>query len=222
MINVLDEAVKWLFARPSLLIAINVALVALVVAVLGLIFTLWIKPKLAKLDSLTANEPLLAKREDLVPLASSIAALETVTNGLPDKVTEITSRMDKADSALSGISELGNLRSRIDRIEAAREEERREQLLRHETTQQTLRDAVQQMHRLREASDEEIRRMLNNNKLSWAIEQAKQDVMLGQTEEVVSRILGTDANNAAKENLARAKARLAEFETHRTQNGGTA
>ena len=164
----MDTLTKFLVANPSLAVALTLGTVAVASALLMLIATLWIRPKVSAIDS----------------LADRVTQLETRISSFPD-FHALIALVNKLDGALQGEN-----RARDAVIE----------------------DTIKRLESLHKRSQREVKRMVETKEITWAIEQAGQDVELAQSMEFFSRLASQDRHKAAEERLAKALRRLDELE----------
>jgi hypothetical protein len=196
------DLADWIVKYPSFAVALALGLVALVLAVLGLVASQWIKPKIGELDKLQGTvsdaKTSLAvtqaqvgelKSQDLLQaignLQGRIASLEAAKASEQEILTLKLKTLEDANTEAS--AKLGALQirseSEIGRIQAEKE------------------NAIRLIE---QGSRDELRRLISIEGVRLALEQAGQDLELANIGEMVARM------NDARHPDALAKVRMAE------------
>jgi hypothetical protein len=191
----LAEFGKWATSNANLLVVVLLALLALVIASMGLIFTLWIKPKLTALDL----------------LLQSISTFESVTNA-----GNTLQRVVAVETKVAALPDVNALKGQVESVKETLDRERVESQAQISKMHATIKEAQEQMRDLGRRSLREGQRMLSKRDLQYAIEQADQDILLYKTYEKLSRLTPEDHGEAVALYEA-AKKRRKELEVEQRQ-----
>lgn len=195
--------VDWIATNADLAVALSLVLVALTFAVLGLIATLILRPKLKELED---------ARIQLAQLQQSLSGATQAIQSVPDLSRAVTSVSERVSLLVDAELPVGiaQLQGRVSTIEGAKEAERvalQQQLkLLEESVSRTIADMQKLQQRseneiariqaasldglteIKESSKTEVLRLQAIERHRLALEQAGQDVELASIAEQLARL----------------------------------
>ena len=162
----MNDIGKWATEHASILVMLSLILATATAAVLGLICSLWIRPKLKLLDDLHGKS----------------GTFETVAN-----VGGVAQRVAAVDAKVSLLPDVSGLAATVAAIKETLDRERNDNVARLAEMKLAIQEASDAMRKLGIRSLREGERMMNARHTQYAVEQADQDVILYSANEKITR-----------------------------------
>ncbi len=206
-----DGFQAWVNANASLAVSLALLMIGLVWVTLGLTWAVWVRPRLAAIES---NQIAISRLEGAT--AQLLAAkLPDSVSGLTVGLASLQVKVDAITSAKLGDG-LASMSTRVTLLEESQRAERERLVKELAVTREALNHSLEDLRNLQRRSSREIGHMVEQKHLNLAEEQALQDVKLAQIAEQLARL----APSQHAEALQRLRLAIARHKQLRTRERG--